>query len=72
MVNWSVEYGRAFDKLKEVLLSYPVLRNIDFSLPFILQVDVSDVGVGTVLSQNDEHGMDHAVAYFSKKLLTRE
>ena len=37
-----------------MLLSYPVLRNVSFSLPITLQVDVSDVGVGAVLSQSDE------------------
>ena len=30
---------RAFCELKELLLSYPVLRNVNFSLPFTLQVD---------------------------------
>ena len=39
-------------------MSYPVLRNVNFSLPFILQVDASDVGVGAVLSQE---GMEHPV-----------
>ena len=53
-------------------MSYPVLRNVNFSLPFTLQVDASDVGVGAVLSQPDEEGMEHPVAYFSRKLLPRE
>ena len=50
-------------------MSYPVLRNVNFSLPFTLQVDASDIGVGAVLSQPDEEGM---IAYFSRKLLPRE
>ena len=33
-VSWSEECGRAFCELKELLLSYPVLRNVNFSLPF--------------------------------------
>ena len=53
-------------------MSYPVLRNVNFSLLFILQVDASDVGVGAVLSQPDEKNLDHPMAYFSKKLLPRE
>ena len=28
--------------------------------------------MGAVLSQRDEHGADHPIAYFSKKLLARE
>jgi len=43
-------------------LTYPVLRNVNFSLPFTLQVDASDVAV---LSQTDEEGMDQPIAYFS-------
>ena len=47
-VSWSEECNTAFCEFKELLLSYPVLRNVNFSLPFILQVDASDVGVDAV------------------------
>ena len=71
-VKWTIECDRAFSHLKQVLLSYPVLHSVDFSKPFILQVDASNVGVGAVLSQLDEGNKDHPVAYFSRKLLPRE
>ena len=64
-VKWTIECDTAFS---QVLLSNPVLHSVDFSKPFILQVDASDVGVGAVLSQLD----DHLVAYCSRKLLPRE
>jgi len=48
IVSWLEDCSRAFSELKEMLLSYPVLRNVNFSLPFTLQVDVSDVGVGVL------------------------
>ena len=32
-----------------------------------MAVDVSDVGAGSVLLQEDENGVDHLVSYFSKK-----
>ena len=35
---------------------------------FILQTDACQAGVGAVLSQMDEDGEEHAVAYASKKL----
>ena len=38
----------------------------------MLQTDASDLGVGAVLSQYDDNGHDHPVAYFSRKLLPRE
>ena len=48
------------------------MMNSDFSCPFILQTDASEVGVGAVLIQIDAEGCDHPVAYFSRKLLPRE
>ena len=72
IVNWTTEGIKAFNKLKEILSSSPVMRNPDFSRPFILQTDASEVGVGAVLSQTDTEGYDHPVAYFSRKLLSRE
>lgn len=41
----------AFIKLKELFASVPVLIQPDPSLQFIVEVDASDSGVGTVLSQ---------------------
>ena len=71
-VIWTPQCTEAFSKLKELLLSAPVMMNPDFSCPFILQTDASEVGVGAVLSQIDAEGCDHPVAYFSRKLLPRE
>lgn len=42
----------------------------NFSLPFVLYMDASDVGVGAVLVQADYCGVEHPVAFFSKKLST--
>ena len=39
-----------------------------FHKPFKLAVDASDLGVGAVLTQEDCDGVDHPVAYYSKKL----
>ena len=41
-------------------------------MPFILQTDASERGVGAVLSQPSTDSDHHPVAYFSKKLLSRE
>ena len=39
---------------------------------FILQTDTSNYGVGAVLSQANAEGLDHAITFFSRKLLNRE
>ena len=71
-VKWTNSCDTAFVTLKKLLCSPPVLRSPDFTKPFVLQTDASDIAVGAVLSQQDESGHDHPVAYFSRKLLPRE
>ena len=50
----------------------PVLQAPDFDRPFVLQTDASDRGIGAVLSQYDDSGVKHPVAYYSRKFLPRE
>jgi phospholipid-translocating ATPase len=70
-VNWSDQCQRAFQNLKDILCTAPVLRSPNFDLPFILQTDAVDRGVAAVLSQI-ELGVEHPIAYFSRKLLPQE
>ena len=62
----------AFEWLKNSLSNYPILSTPIWSKPFILQTDASDTGIGFVLSQKDELGDEHPIAYGSRKLLARE
>ena len=71
-VNWSESCDVAFRKLKKSLCSCPVIKSPDFDRPFILQTDASDRGIGAVLSQTDEAGDEHPIAFYSRKLLPRE
>ena len=64
---WSEPCQQAFDTLKAILQSAPVLSAPDFTLPFKLAVDASDTAAGAVLLQEDSHGIDHPVCYFSRK-----
>ena len=65
---WTDECTAAFDKLKQSLCSAPILCYPDFDRELILQMDASDVGLGAVLSQIDNSGNQHVVAYASKTL----
>lgn len=70
-IKWTESTEEAFVKLKDILCSGPVLGVADFTKPFIVQTDASEVGVGAVLSQiiDDE---EHPIMYLSRKLLPRE
>ena len=65
---WTTECQNAFDQLKKYLVSSPVLAYPDYSKPFILDTDASDTGIGAVLSQTDDHGREHVIAYGSRLL----
>ena len=44
----------------------------NFGEPFKLMVDVSDVGCGAVLLQEDDSEIDHPVSYFSYRFNTHQ
>lgn len=64
---WNAACQMAFDNIKVLLCSEPVLAAPNFSVAFKLEVDASDVGAGAVLLQEDKDGIDHPICYFSKK-----
>ena len=65
--KWEARHQQAFERIKRLLTSLPVLRAPDFSKPFVVQVDASDRGVGAELKQEFD-GHLHPVAYMSSKL----
>ena len=67
-IPWTSDCEEAFQKLKEALIHYPVLRAPDFDREFIVYTDASNAGVGAVLCQADDNGDQHPVSYLSKKL----
>jgi hypothetical protein len=52
--SWGTQEQVAFDTLKSRLTSPPILRFADFSRPFLLYTDASDVALGAVLAQSFE------------------
>ncbi|KAG7468735.1 Retrovirus-related Pol poly from transposon [Solea senegalensis] len=50
--SWSPECQQAFDTLRRALTESPVLVPPDPALPFVLDTDASNVGLGAVLSQS--------------------
>ena len=64
--KWTKECQGAFEQLKKALTSAPVLASPDYSQPFIVRSDASDMALGGVLAQWDKNGDEHPVAYYSR------
>ena len=71
-VEWTTDCTQVFGRLKELLCTGPVLVAPDYAKTFILQTDALQRGIGAVLSQEDDTGNDHPVAFYSRKMLPQE
>ena len=69
---WTPDCQQAFEKLKELLTSAPLLKYPDFTKPFILETDASGDGLGAVLAQRQEDGLVRPIAYASRSLQKHE
>lgn len=72
--NWGEEQERSFADCKKWLMSDAVLAHPDFTRPFVLYTDASNVGIGGVLSQEviGEKGMLRPIFFGSKALTDQE
>jgi hypothetical protein len=59
---WIEKLQEAFDHMKEVMGTCSVLELPDFTLPFVLECDASDEGIGAVLMQGG-----HPIVFESRK-----
>lgn len=64
---WSPECQLAFENVKSVLCSSPVLAMPCFDRAFMLQLDASQVGACVILLLGDDRGVVRPVSFFSKK-----
>jgi hypothetical protein len=69
--DWNSESQTVFEKLKQALSSPPILAFPDFTRPFTVYTDASDIAVGAVLSQI-LHGQERVIAYYSRQLRKAE
>ena len=63
--KWTETCQDAFMALRALLIKAPVLAFPKEDLPYIVDTDASDYGIGGVLSQCIE-GTEHVIAYYSK------
>ena len=69
---WNERCQRAFATLKEKLTQSPDLAYPCFKVPFVLETDASGDGIGAVLSQEQDDGRLHPIAYASRALSPAE
>jgi RNase H-like domain found in reverse transcriptase/Reverse transcriptase (RNA-dependent DNA polymerase)/Integrase zinc binding domain len=65
------EYRKSFQVLKEIISTDQILAYPDFSKPFILTTDASDVALGAVLSQIQD-SLERPIAFASRTLNSTE
>ena len=70
--SWTKSQQTAFDSLKKIFSSSPILCIPDITRPFTLMTDTSLLAAGAVLMQSDEAGDLHPCAYFSKTFSSAE
>ncbi len=68
---WDAEHQDAFDKIKELLISAPVLTFANYTKPFELHTNASHLGLGAVLYQEVD-GKQCVVSYASRELSPSE
>ena len=69
--EWGLEQQNAFDKIKNILASTPMLNYPNMDLPFVVQTDACDDGLGAVLSQVVDD-IERVIEYRSRVLQPAE
>jgi predicted aspartyl protease/transposase InsO family protein len=63
---WTTECQQAFDQIKQVFTTAPILRIADLGRMFLLYTDASEFAFGGILAQMDDIPMEYVVEYMSK------
>ena len=69
-IQWDDRCQQAFDDLKRLCTTTPILAYADFTQPFKLHTDAYGSGLGAVLYQTHKDGSDAVIAY-AKMSLTK-
>lgn len=69
--QWTENCQQAFQRLKECLVSAPILTCPDFEQPFVVQTDASAYGLGAVLTQTHQ-GKEQVICFLSRSLTKQE
>ncbi len=64
---WEEQQQQAFERLKQVISTVPVLVHPDFNRPFILYTDTFKEGLRVILAQEGQNKRIHPVTFISYK-----
>ncbi|XP_024195581.1 uncharacterized protein LOC112198681 [Rosa chinensis] len=65
---WEPKHQEAFDSIKAYLANPPVLVPPRTGVPLKLYISATDASIGSLLAQDDEDGVEHAIFYLSHVL----
>ena len=71
-INWTTEHAECFDILKQACTDTPVLAYVDYSKPFKVHTDASEIGLGAILYQEQDDGMTRVIVFTSCSLSKAE
>lgn len=69
---WSALCQDAFEKLRSLLASEPILAHPNYDKPFTVYTDGSKIGLGGILAQNGDDGKERMVSAISRQLNKQE
>jgi hypothetical protein len=64
---WSDKCLQSFKTLKQVFTTTPILQHFNYDQEIIVETDTSDYVSASILSQYDNEGILHPIAFSSKK-----
>ena len=70
--KWTDQWGTAFHKVKEMIISEQILTHYDTNLPLRLACDASPVGIGAVLFHVMNDGTERPMAFASRTFTKTE
>lgn len=73
LTQWNDNCQVAFDKIKNYLLSPPVLVSLEPNCPLIIYFTIHDCSMGCILGQHDKTGKkEQAIYYLSKRFINHK
>jgi hypothetical protein len=70
--KWTEDCDKAFQLVKDMLTSVPILAFPNMTKPFILTCDASGSAIGYILSKKGDEGLEHVIAYGGRALKSTE